>query len=89
MIEGHSQHGGRRGLAMRTRDRDSLRLVEQRRIDIRTMHLFDAQPGSFDHFRIIIPDGGGNNDGIHPMHMCSGLSLIYPGSQLFELFHDL
>ena len=60
---------------MRSRDGDAVVLVDERRIDVRAVELWDAQIPRRDHLRIVVGDRGRDNDGVRPAHVLRTLSV--------------
>ena len=75
VVKGHADHGGRRRLAVRARDSDAVVLVDECRIDVRTMELWDAQIPRRNHLGVIVRDRRGDDDGICAAHVLRVLSV--------------
>ena len=75
VVKGHADHGGRRRLAVRARDSDAVVLVDECRVDVRTMELWDAQIPRRNHLGVIVRDRRGDDDRICAAHVLRVLSV--------------
>ena len=75
VVKGHADHGGRRRLAVRARDSDAVVLVDECRVDVRTMELWNAQIPRRNHLGVIVRDRRGDDDGICAAHVLRVLSV--------------
>ena len=74
-VKSHADHRGRRRLAVRARDSDAVVLVDECRVDVRTMELWDAQIPRRNHLGVIVRDRRGDDDGICAAHVLRMLTI--------------
>ena len=88
-VKCHADHRGGRRLAVRARDGDAVVLVDQCRVDIRAVQLWDAQIPRCNHLRVVVGNRRGDHDGIRTAHVLRTLTIRpYTRAETYELLDD-